>query len=151
MRIWILPVLVCLALTTSCTMVGADVRGISLTMDSTSYAVNSLSFLEIRNFTEAPLYVKACTSVYPFYTLTRIGPDDRLTEAYRISCIGSRTQRLIPVDSAIRIQLRLRVDVGRGEDPAGDYRVRVQLHRKPDATDAPVNLEASLSTRFTLR
>jgi len=147
----ILPVLACLALATSCTMVGADVRGISLTMDSTSYAVNSLSFLEIRNFTDAPLYVKGCTSVYPFYTLTRIGPDDRLTEAYRIPCIGSRTQRQIPVDSAIRIQLRLRVDVVRGIDPAGDYRVRVQLHRRPDASDEPIGLERSLSTRFTLR
>lgn len=151
MRIWLLPVLVCLALATSCTMVGADQRGLYLTMDSTSYAVNSLSFLEIRNFTDAPLYLKGCTSVYPTYSLHRIGADDRLTEAYRISCMGSRSPRIIPVDTAIRVQLRLTVNAGRGEDPTGKYRVWVSLHRRADTSDDPIVLEQSLSTRFTLR
>lgn len=151
MRIWIAPLLVCAALAASCTLVGAEQEGIRLTMDSTSYAVNSLSFLEIRNFTDAPLYVKGCTSVYPFYTLSRIDSDERLTEKYRITCIGTPTHRMVGVDSAIRIQLRLRVDAGRGEDPSGDYRVRVHLHRRADASDEPLGLEHSLSTRFTLR
>lgn len=146
-----LPMLFCLALASSCTMLGADQRGIYLTMDSTSYAVNSLSFLEIRNFTDAPLYLKGCTSIYPTYALKRIGPDDRLTDKYRISCVGTATTRVIPVDSAIRVQLRLRVDAGRGEDPTGDYRVWVSLHRRADTSDDPIVLEQSLSTRFTLR
>lgn len=151
MRDWIIPLLLCMWIASACTMVGAEQEGIQLRMDSTSYVVNSLSFLEIRNFTDAPLYVKGCTSIYPLYTLSRIGVDDRLTEKYRITCVGTPTHRMIGVDSAIRIQLRLRVDAGRGEDPRGDYRVRVYLHRRADASDDPLDLESSLSTRFTLR
>lgn len=143
--------LLCLTIV-ACTMTSAEEKGIQLLMDSTSYAVNSLALLEIRNFTDAPLYLKGCTSIYPVYALWREQDDGTRREAYRIPCVaGIGSTRTIPVESAIRIQIRLRVDAGRGVDPTGDYRLWVQMHRNPGVSDAPLDSMLTSTAPFRLR
>jgi len=121
-------------------------------MDSTTYDANQLAWLDIRNFTDAPVYMKGCTVVYPLYAVQKQHSDGIFEDVYRQTCIGSgTTNRKVEVESAIRIQLRVRIDFGRGEVPTGTYRIFVQLHRLPDASDVPINQEITVTKPFFVR
>lgn len=121
-------------------------------MDANSYDANELGWLEIRNFTDSPAYVKGCTAVYPLYAVQKLNEDGVFEDVYRQTCIGSGTaSRIVNVESAILVQLRVRVDVGRGDEPTGTYRMFVQMHRKADASDAPIDSNLTVSRTFFVR
>lgn len=121
-------------------------------MDSTTYDANQIGWLEVRNFTDAPVYVKGCTVVYPLFAIQKRNDEGGFDDVYRQTCIGSGTSpRKVDVESAILIQLRILMNVGRGEGPTGTYRIFVQLHRKADASDTPIDATITVSKPFFVR
>lgn len=136
----------------ACTFIGAEEEGIQLTMDSTTYDVNSMGLITILNFTDQPLYQQGCNHVFPFYTVQKLQEDGTYEDVYIITC-GPRppAPRRIDVHSAIQSQIRVRFNVGRGERTAGTYRIRLSLHRDAAAATPALDVERSVSKPFFVR
>lgn len=118
-------------------------------MDATSYEVNQLAWLELRNFTDAPVYVKGCTVVYPLFAVQKRNEDGTYRDVYRQTCLdGGAASRKVDVESASQIQLRVRMDLGRGDVSTGTYRIFVQLHRLADTSDTPIDTTITVTKSF---
>ncbi len=141
-----------MTLFSACSFWSVDEKGLQLTMDSSTYDVNQLAWLEIRNFTDSPVYVKGCTVVYPLYAVQKRNEDGSFTDVYRQACLqGGASARKVDVESASRIQMRVRMDLGRGDVPTGTYRVFVQMHRLADTSDTPIDTTITVSHSFFVR
>ena len=121
-------------------------------MDSTAYNVNSMGMLRIENFTDQPLYVRGCTTVFPYYTVQKLQVDGTYADVYSITC-NSRppSPRKVEVESALQTQLRVRFDVGRTELTTGTYRIRMSLHRDALAATPALDTLQSATKPFFVR
>ncbi len=121
-------------------------------MDSSTYDANQLAWLEIRNFTDSPVYVKGCTVVYPLFAVQKLNEDGTYSDVYRQTCLqGGAAARKVDVESASQLQLRVRLNLGRGEVSTGTYRIFVQMHRLADTSDTPIDTSITVSHSFFVR
>ena len=149
---FILPIIITLSFLAACTFISAEEKGIQLSMDSTAYNVNSMGMLSIENYTDQPLYLRGCTSVFPFYTVQKLQDDGTFEDVYRITCSPRPpAPRKIDVESAIQSNLRVRFDVGRGELTTGTYRILISLHRDAAATTPTLDTLQSATKPFFVR
>ncbi len=136
----------------ACTFISAEEKGIQLSMDSTAYNVNSMGMLRIENYTDQPLYMRGCTSVFPFYIVQKQRDDGSYEDVYRITCSPRPpAPRKIDVESAIQSNLRVRFDVGRGGITTGTYRILISLHRDATATTPALDTLQSATKPFFVR
>lgn len=148
----LLPILLISFFLAACTFISAEEKGIQLSMDSTAYNVNSMGMLRIVNFTDQPLYVRGCTTVFPVYTVQKLQEDGTFADVYTIPCSPRPpAPRKVEVESALETQLRVRFDVGRGEPTTGTYRIRMSLHRDALATTPALDEQRSVSKPFFVR
>lgn len=151
MRI-ILPAIITVLFFAACTFISAEEKGIQLSMDSTAYNVNSMGMLQIENHTDQPLYLRGCTSVFPFYIVQKRRDDGSYEDVYRITCSPRPpAPRKIDVESAIQSNLRVRFDVGRGGITTGTYRILISLHRDATATTPALDTLQSATKPFFVR
>ena len=148
----LLPISVLLFFLAACTFISAEEKGIQLTMDSTAYNVNSMGLIRIENYTDRPLYLKGCTTVFPLYSLQKRNDDGTYEDVYTVTCSPRPpAPRKVDVESALQAQIRVRFDVGRGEPTAGTYRIRMWLHRDALAVNPALEEAQSVSEPFFIR
>jgi hypothetical protein len=136
----------------ACTFLSAEEKGLQLTMDSTAYNVNSIGILRIENYSGQSLYMKGCTTVFPLYSVQKRQEDGSYLDVYTVPCSPRPpAPRKVEVESAIQAQVRVRFDVGRGEPTAGTYRIRMWLHRDPQATTPALDEARSVTQPFLVR
>lgn len=148
----LLPISVLLFFLAACTFISAEEKGIQLTMDSTAYNVNSMGLIRIENFTDRPLYLKGCTTVFPLYSVQKRNDDGTYEDVFTVTCSPRPpAPRKVDVESALQAQIRVRFDVGRGEPTTGTYRIRMWLHRDALAANPALEEAQSVSAPFFIR